>query len=159
MNIFSKAHMAAILPVMLISVMASAVSAAEIETRIQDKIRPSVPFPEFLSTGPYIWYENAEKQPTKGHTYRLATFTVDGVYRVYLEKVNFGDNGCCLEIVDYRELMITQDDLARLYPRNKGVYGFKLISWESPTSFVFEAYGGRYKLTNIDKSRPTITES
>ena len=155
MNTVFKAIALLILPVVL-SVNAL---AAEIETVVQDEIRPSVPFPEFLSTGPYIWYENAQNQPIKGHTFRLATFTVDGVYRVYLEKVNFGDNGCCLEIVDYRELMITREDLAKLFPNNRGQFGFKLISWEGPTSFMFEAFGGRYKLTGIDTARPTITES
>ena len=139
-------------------VMTINVAAAKIETKVQNQIRPSVPFPEFLSTGPYIWYENAENTPIKGHAYRLATFTVDSVYRVYLEKVNFGDNGCCLEIVDYRELMITESDLAALFPENTGSYGFKLVNWVSATSFVFEAFGGRYLLSEIDSSTPSIVE-
>lgn len=140
-------------------VMTLNVTAAQIETKVQNQIRPSVPFPEFLSTGPYIWYEDAKNTPIKGHAYRLATFTVDGIYRVYLEKVNFGDNGCCLEIVDYRELMITEDDLAKLFPENTGVYGFKLINWVSATSFTFEAFGGRYLLAEIDSATPSISES
>ncbi len=155
MKTFLKAILAVVMPVVICAV----TSAAEIETKVQSKIRPSVPFPEFLSTGPYVWYEDAQNKPIKGHTYRLATFTVDGIYRVYLEKVNFGDKGCCLEIVDYRELMITREDLSQLFPNNRGEYGFKLVRWESPTAFTFEAFGGRYKLTNIDASRPTITES
>ena len=155
MNSLIKTIVVLILP----AVLTTGIIAEQIETKVQNEMRPSVPFPEFLSTGPYIWYENAANQPIKGHAYRLATFTVDNVYRVYLEKVNFGDNGCCLEIVDYRELMITQADLAKLFPNNRGPYGFKLIRWESPTAFMFEAFGGRYKLTNIDNNRPTISES
>jgi hypothetical protein len=125
---------------------------------IQDKIRPSYPFPEFLSTGPYIWYKDAEKSPIKGHAYRLATFTVDGLYRVFLEKVNFGDNGCCLEIVDYRELNLTPDAMARLFPAHNGKHGFKLIRWNSPLSFTFSAYGGEYILSEIDTNSPLIKE-
>ena len=154
MNTLLKTIMVVLLPVVL----SIGVQAKQIETKVQSQIRPSVPFPEFLSTGPYIWYENAANQPTKGHAYRLATFTVDNIYRVYLEKVNFGDNGCCLEIVDYRELMITENDLRNLFPKNRGQYGFKLIRWDSPTAFQFEAFGGRYKLTDIDNNRPSIAE-
>ena len=131
----------------------------KINTQVQAEIRPSYPFPEFLSTGPYIWYEDAENTPIRGHTYRLATFTVDSVYRVYLEKVIFGIDGCCLEIVDYRELMITEADLRELFPNNKGTYGFKLINWRSATSFIFNAHGGKYLLTNIDSATPTISET
>lgn len=155
MNTLFKAVALLVLPVVL----SINTIATEIETVVQDQIRPSVPFPEFLSTGPYIWYEDAQNQPIKGHTFRLATFTVDNVYRVYLEKVIFGDNGCCLEIVDYRELMISREQLTKLFPNNRGQYGFKLVSWESPTAFIFEAFGGRYKLTNIDSNRPSISES
>ncbi|MEL0034973.1 MAG: hypothetical protein VW882_01015 [Gammaproteobacteria bacterium] len=145
--------------VCMLFVMSTSVYAAKVETKLQNQIRSSVPFPEFLSTGPYVWYEDAKNKPIRGHAYRIATFTIEGVYRVYLEKVNFGHNGCCLEIVDYRELMITEDDLAELFPDNSGPYGFKLINWESATSFVFEAFGGRYVLTDIETNSPTINES
>lgn len=129
-----------------------------ISTTAQDTIRPSYPFPEFLSTGPYIWYKNAENKPIKGHTYRIATFTENGLYRVYLEKVIFGDRGCCLEIVDYRELDLNQDVLARLFPNNSGTHDFKLIRWENPLSFSFSAYGGQYKLSQIDTNSPLIED-
>ena len=154
-----KKTIAILLCVCMPLVMTLSMTAAQIETKIQNQIRPSVPFPEFLSTGPYIWYKDAVNQPIKGHAYRLATFTVEGVYRVYLEKVNFGDNGCCLEIVDYRELMITEEELKRLFPQNSGNYGFKLVSWVNATSFTFEAFGGSYLLSDIDSASPTITES
>ena len=137
----------------------SEVQAAQIETKLQNTIRPSYPFPDFLSTGPYIWYENTEKKPIKGHTYRIATFTVDGIYRVYLEKVIFGDKGCCLEIVDYRELMLNETVLRSLFPNNKtSTDRFKLIRWISPTSFTFNAYGSSFQLSEIDSSSPTIIE-
>ena len=137
----------------------SEVQAAQIETKLQNTIRPSYPFPDFLSTGPYIWYKDTEKKPIKGHTYRIATFTVDGLYRVYLEKVIFGDKGCCLEIVDYRELIVNEAVIRSLFPNNKtSTHGFKLIRWVSPTSFTFNAYGGSFQLSEIDSNAPTITE-
>lgn len=131
---------------------------ARVDTRLQDTIRSSYPFPDFLSTGPYVWYEDAEDDLVKGHTYRLATFTVDGAYRLYLEKVNFGDHGCCLEIVNYRELLINAQVLGRLFPRNEGADSFRLIRWVSPDSFTFSAYGGRYHLSEISQTQPQIRE-
>jgi len=130
-----------------------------IKTEVQSEIRPSYPFPDFLSTGPYVWYENAENQPLRGHMYRLATFTVDSSHRVYLEKVIFGIDGCCLEIVNYRELMITEADLITLFPQNRGKFGFKLLSWRSANSFIFTSYGGQYILTDIDTDNPKIAET
>lgn len=139
---------------------ASSGYAAEVRvnTQLQDSIRSSYPFPDFLSTGPYVWYENADSQIVKGHTYRLATFTVDGAYRLYLEKVNFGDNGCCMEIVDYRELIINAQVLGRLFPHNEGQDSFRLIQWDSPDSFTFSAFGGRYQLAEINLTQPLIRE-
>jgi len=129
-----------------------------IETVAQKSIRPSYPFPEFLSTAPYIWYENVEKKPIKGHTYRIATFTVDREYHIYLEKVIFGIDGCCLEIVDYRELLLNKAVLKKLFPDNNGKHGFKLINWRSTNSFIFEAFSGTYLLSNIDSQQPLIEE-
>lgn len=147
---------------MMLAIMTSGIVQANeitIKTENQADIRPSYPFPEFLSTGPYIWYEDAENQPDRGHMFRLATFTVDSVYRVYLEKVIFGIEGCCLEIVDYRELKLTEADLQALFPNNRGKYGFKLINWRDATSFIFTSHGGKYLLTNIDTANPRISET
>ena len=124
----------------------------------QDKVRPSYPFPTFLSTGPYIWYEKAKDNPIKGHTFRIATFAKEQNYRIFIEKVLFGDNGCCLEIVEYRELLIDEQFFKKHFPINTGRHGFKLIRWSSSDSFEFSAYGGTYKLTDIGKNQPILEE-
>lgn len=124
----------------------------------QEKIRSRYPFPDFLSTAPYVWYENATKTPLKGHTYRIATFSYNQLYRVYIEKVEFGDRGCCLEIVEYRQLIINEDFLKKHFPHNKGRHGFKLVRWLKSEVFVFEAYGGKYKLSNVGDEKPLIEE-
>ncbi|MEL0067881.1 MAG: hypothetical protein VW874_06420, partial [Gammaproteobacteria bacterium] len=46
--------------VCMLFVMSTSVYAAKVETKLQNQIRSSVPFPEFLSTGPYVWYEDAK---------------------------------------------------------------------------------------------------
>lgn len=124
----------------------------------QEKIRSQYPFPAFLSTAPYVWYENTEKTHIKGHTYRIARFAYNQENRVYIEKVEFGDGGCCLEIVEYRELIINQIFLNKHFPHNKGHHEFKLIRWLKSDVFVFEAYGGRYKLSNVADKMPLIEE-
>jgi len=131
---------------------------AYINTEKQETIRPSYPFPTFLSTGPYVWYENAKNKPTKGHTYRIATFSDEQSYNIYIEKVRFGSNGCCLEIIDYRQLMLDEQILRELFPGNKGQHGFKLIRWLKPESFEFHAYGGSYNISSIGSKKPLITE-
>lgn len=151
-----------LLTVLLLSIFAVGVVQAEekvVATKLQSELRSSYPFPEFLSTGPYVWYEDAEKQPTKGHMYRIATFTVDSVYRVYIEKNVFGVDGCCFELVESRELMLTEDNLRKLFPANKGQFRFKLVNWRDATSFIFTAYGGKYLMTDIDKANPGISET
>jgi hypothetical protein len=124
----------------------------------QEKIRSQYPFPDFLSTAPYVWYDKTEKTPLKGHTYRIATFSDDQRFRIYIEKVEFGDRGCCLEIVEYRQLIINEQFLKKHFPHNKGNHGFKLVHWLNPEVFVFEAYSGRYKLSNISDEAPLIEE-
>ena len=133
-------------------------ASVSINTAKQDKIRPSYPFPTFLSTGPYIWYENTKKSPIKGHTYRIATFAKDQRYQIFIEKVLFGDNGCCLEIVEYRELLIDRAFFTIHFPKNTGNHGFKLIRWLSSDDFEFSAYGGNYKLSEIGSNKPILQE-
>jgi len=142
--------------VLLLSVSTSAV--VPVLAIKQEIIRPSYPFPTFLSTGPYVWYDNVKNKPIKGHTYRIATFSENQLYRIFIEKVEFGDSGCCLEIVDYRELIINEIFLTKQFPKNTGSHGFKLIRWLKPTSFEFQAYGGVYKLSEIDKKKPFLEE-
>ena len=129
-----------------------------IDTVIQDKIRPSYPFPSFLSTGPYVWYDGAQNKPIKGHTFRIATFSEQRQYRIFIEKVEFGDGGCCLEIIDYRQLMINEQFLKKHFPHNNGQHGFKLIRWINTESFEFEAYSGIYQLSNINDTKPLLKE-
>ncbi len=129
-----------------------------INTIIQDQIRPSYPFPSFLSTGPYVWYENVKNKPIKGHTFRIATFSEESQYRIFIEKVEFGDGGCCLEIIDYRQLIINEELLKKYFSKHKGQHGFKLIRWISPETFEFEAYGGTYQLTNVSDENPLLKE-
>jgi hypothetical protein len=137
----------------------AATASTAVTTIVQDKIRPSYPFPAFLSTGPYTWYADVEKKPTKGHTFRISTFIVDHTYSIYIEKVQFGDDGCCLEIINYRKLLIDETFLKIHFPKNKGLHGFKLIRWINAETFEFQAYGGTYKLSNISISKPIIEES
>ena len=127
-------------------------------TMQQEKVRSRYPFPDFLSTAPYVWYENTEKTPLKGHTYRIATFSYNQRYRVYIEKVEFGAGGCCLEIVEYRQLIIDENFLKKHFPHNKGRHGFKLVRWLKSEVFVFEAYGGKYRLSNVGDETPFIEE-
>ena len=129
-----------------------------VDTVQQEKVRSRYPFPDFLSTAPYVWYENTEKTHIKGHTYRIARFSYNQKNRVYIEKVEFGDVGCCLEIVEYRELIINQTFLNKHFPHNNGRHGFKLIRWLKSDVFVFEAYGGKYKLSNVADKMPLIEE-
>ena len=133
-------------------------ASTHVQTVPQDNIRPSYPFPDFLSTGPYIWYEDTAKKHIKGHAFRVSTFTNNQSYRIYLEKVEFGVDGCCLEIVDYRQLMISEDVLKQFFPQNKGIHGFKLIRWTAPEIFEFKAYGGNYKLSNLSNKNPVLEE-
>ena len=56
--------------------------ASPVTTEVQKEIRPSYPFPDFLSTAPYEWYENADNQPIKGHTYRVVTFIENNEYQL-----------------------------------------------------------------------------
>ena len=124
----------------------------------QEEIRPSYPFPTFLSTGPYVWYENVKDKPIKGHTYRISTFSEERSYRIFVEKVEFGIDGCCLEIIDYRQLVIDEPFLNKHFAHNKGKHGFKLLRWIKPDAFEFEAFGGKYLLQNIDHDAPIIEE-
>ena len=125
---------------------------------VQEEIRPSYPFPTFLSTGPYIWYENVKDKPIKGHTYRIATFSEERTYQIFVEKVEFGIGGCCLEIIDYRQLIIDETFLNEHFGHNKGLHGFKLLRWMKSDAFEFEAYGGKYLLDDIGNDKPTIKE-
>ena len=124
----------------------------------QQEIRPSYPFPTFLSTGPYTWYDNVKDKPLKGHTYRVSTFSEDESYQIFIEKVEFGNGGCCLEIVDYRQLIINETFLNQHFKHNTGIHGFKLIRWIKPDEFEFEAFGGKYLIQNIGDDKPTIKE-
>ncbi len=130
----------------------------KVTTIIQETVRPSYPFPNFLSTGPYIWYEDAKNQPIKGHTYRISTFSENNISRIFVEKVNFGINGCCLEIVEYKQLMLEKEFFRKHFPYNKGKLQFKLTRWVSHEVFEFNAYGGNYFLSNIGSNAPVLTE-
>ena len=127
-------------------------------TVAQDDIRPSYPFPAFLSTSPYVWYEDVKNKPIKGHAYRIATFTDKQNYQIFIEKVEFGEGGCCLEIVDYRQILLTEYFFKTKFPKNTGKHGFKLIRWISPEVFEFEAYSGKYRLKNISADKPQLEE-
>ncbi|PCJ47840.1 MAG: hypothetical protein COA74_10405 [Gammaproteobacteria bacterium] len=124
----------------------------------QDKIRSSYPFPDFLSTAPYVWYDNVAKTPIKGHAYRIASFSYNQAFRVFIEKVEFGDGGCCLEIIEYRELLINEAFLKKHFPHNTGSHGFKLLRWLKSERFEFEAYGGTYKLSQVGNAKPMLEE-
>jgi hypothetical protein len=124
----------------------------------QEKIRSKYPFPDFVSTAPYIWYENTDKTHLKGHTFRISTFSYNQLNDIYIEKVEFGDGGCCLEIVEYRQLIMNEIFLNEHFPHNKGRHDFKLVRWLNSETFVFEAYGGKYKLSNLGDEIPIIEE-
>ncbi len=124
----------------------------------QEIIRPSYPFPSLLSTGPYVWYDDTDNQPTKGHAYRISTFSEGENTSVFIEKINFGFDGCCLEIVEFRQLILDEDFLGRHFPANKGSYGFKLLRWIDPDIFEFNAYGGNYLLSQIGSKSPVLEE-
>ncbi|MCP3674389.1 MAG: hypothetical protein GY829_07955 [Gammaproteobacteria bacterium] len=129
-----------------------------IDTVTQAQVRLSFPFPSLLSTGPYLWYKNTKDMPIKGHAFRIATFSEESQYQIFIEKVEFGDDGCCLDIIDYRQLIINEELLRKHFPKYIGQHGFKLIRWINSEVFEFEAYGGTYQLTNISDEKPLIKE-
>ena len=134
--------------------------SSSVTTEVQKEIRPSYPFPDFLSTAPYEWYEDADNQPIKGHTYRVVTFIENNEYQLFIEKVQFGDGGCCLEIVDYRRIYLDRAYLDKHFPEAEYTNSipFKLIRWTSTNSFEFDAYGGEFRLLNIDADQPEIEQ-
>jgi len=125
---------------------------------IPHKIRPQYPFPDFLSTGPYLWYKNAANKPIKGHTYRIATFSDQQETHIFLEKVEFGIGGCCLVINEYRHLNLDEEFFRNKFPENKGQYGFKLIRWLRAEKFEFQAYGGTFIMSELSADMPKIIE-
>jgi len=122
------------------------------------KIRPQYPFPDFLSTGPYIWYENTSKSPLKGHMYRISTFVEEHEMHVFLEKVEFGIGGCCLEIKEYHRLNLDEEFFRTHFPQHSGKYGFKLIRWLHADVFEFQAYGGTYVMSELQDNQPIISD-
>lgn len=145
--------------VTIIWVLTISVSAAiPVETVKQEKVRPNYPFPTFLSTSPYIWYKDVQNVPIKGHAFRISTFSEQQQYKIFIEKIEFGDGGCCREIIEFRELLLDENFLNQHFPANAGKHGFKLIRWISPETLEFEAYGGKYKLSDIGNTQPTIEE-
>ena len=130
-----------------------------VRTILQENIRPSYPFPNFLSTGPYVWYDDVKNQPIKGHTYRISKFSdSDNANRIYIEKVNFGIDGCCLEIVEYRQLLLNEELFQQHFPNNSSNHGFKLTRWVSSEAFQFNAYGGNYILSKLGDDQPLLAE-
>ncbi|RLA05528.1 MAG: hypothetical protein DRQ47_00980 [Gammaproteobacteria bacterium] len=150
--------MKVIIIIFLLSLSTSLFAEVPVATEKQDKIRPSYPFPTFLSTGPYIWYENVKNKPIKGHTFRISTFSTEQSYEIFIEKVEFGNDGCCLEIIDFRQLILDKAFLQTHYPKNKGSHNFKLIRWLEPEVFEFQAFGGKYKLSQIGEQSPLLEE-
>ena len=51
-----------------------------------------------------------------------------------------------------------EEFLKKHFPHNKGHHGFKLVRWLKSEVFVFEAYGGIYRLSNIGDKTPFIEE-
>ncbi len=142
----------------LISFVTSPLFAEVKLTTLKKEVRPQYPFPEFLSTGPYVWYEDAKNNPLKGHTFRVSTNTVNREKLIFIERVEFGNNGCCLEIVEYRQLVLDEQVLKQLFPTHTGIHGFKLTRWVRPEIFEFHAYGGNYRLSQINTTRPLLEE-
>ncbi len=129
-----------------------------VSTIMQKTIRPSYPFPYFLSTGPYVWYENVINKPIKGHAYRISTFADNNNIRIFIEKIHFGIDGCCLEIVEFRQLLMNEALFQQHFPRNSSSHAFKLIRWIDSQTFEFNAYGGNYILRKLGDKLPLLTE-
>ncbi len=129
-----------------------------VSTIMQKAIRPSYPFPYFLSTGPYVWYKNVINKPLKGHAYRISTFTTNNNIRIFIEKIHFGFDGCCLEIVEFRQLLLNEELFQQHFPHNSSIHGFKLIRWIDSQTFEFNAYGGNYILKKLGDQQPMLTE-
>ncbi len=137
---------------------AGKIKPLQVNTLDHETMRPSYPFPYFLSTGPYWWYKDAGELPTKGHAFRISTFVEDKYNGIFIEKINFGFDGCCLEIVEFRELKLDEAFFQKHFPHNKGNLQFKLTRWVSHEVLEFNAYGGDYYLSNIGDKNPTLTE-
>ncbi|MCP4414722.1 MAG: hypothetical protein GY808_19365 [Gammaproteobacteria bacterium] len=129
-----------------------------VSTIMQSTIRPSYPFPYFLSTGPYVWYKNVINKPIKGHAYRISSFTDNNNIRIFIEKIHFGTDGCCHEIVEFRQLLLNEALFKQHFPHNSSTHSFKLIRWIDSQTFEFNAYGGNYNLNNLGDEEPIIAE-
>ncbi len=137
---------------------ADGIKSVPVSTIMQKIIRPSYPFPYFLSTGPYVWYKNVKNKPTKGHAYRITTFVESENIRIFTEKIQFGIDGCCLEIVEFRQLLLNEAFFQQHFPQNYSTHGFKLIRWIDSQTFEFNAYGGNYNLSKLGDELPLLTE-
>lgn len=108
------------------------------------------PFVYYLTCGEVIYLDSLESKNIHGFFYRVAIANYEIYKTIYIEKVLFGHEGCCMKVQSIRE--INEDDFAEKfgYVQHMIIY-FDFISWLSPTSFMFKARGDFFIASEIDK--------
>ncbi len=107
----------------------------------------------------YPWITQLEQGATDWDThiaFRVVVQTEETFNSVFLEKITFGDEGCCTKVASTREFDLR--GFAEVFAIKGTLSGFEFVSWNSTTSFMFRIQKRTFRLSNIQNQKVEVEE-
>ncbi|MEM1044240.1 MAG: hypothetical protein AAGI91_16655 [Bacteroidota bacterium] len=148
--------MKAILPFVL--VIAVSVSAHAQGHRIETETREVDYYASVtdLAAGPILWDEAPTSPDEEGHRFRAAVVTSEIYDAVYIERVTYGMEGCCVRIASARRLDMT--GLADAFELRGEVSGVSDLHWAEPDVLEFSLAGRRFRVEDLGSTEVLVRE-
>jgi hypothetical protein len=88
--------------------------------------------------------------------YRIVVTRSEIYNTVYIEKVTFGEEGCCAKVVSTRKFNLEQ--FAESFDIKGELAGFEFHAWINPTVFKFKMHDRIFKVSDISKDIVQVEE-
>jgi len=110
----------------------------------------------FLSEGEVNWLE-VPVDEIEGIAYRVLITRSDIYNAVFLEKVTFGIEGCCKEILFKKELPV--EVLFDLFNITGETAGVTFLKWCAPGTFILGIYDHKFVVSVLDDSIVSVNRT
>ena len=108
----------------------------------------------------HVWISMLTEGPTDwvgGSSYRVVVTTSEIYDHVYIEKVTYGDEGCCKRLASIRALDLKE--FAQAFNLPGEISGFKFVKWDSSSAFTFSMRDRYFRAYDIQKPKVKIIET
>lgn len=101
------------------------------------------PHVDIVSSGPIKWGYDKDSN-AKGVRYRIVITLSEVYHYIYIQELNYGDEGCCVEVIRTFQIDIEKNLEKRYF------YGISDIQWIDYKSLSFIGDSNKYMLNNLD---------